>query len=63
MPKSNLCTAKCRHLRSFRYGFDNSRILAPYNGKDKIAGCALRPAITIHLHSVPTCAVGQGESR
>lgn len=57
MAKDNLCSAQCRHLRSFRYGFDNSKILAPYNGKDHLAGCVLQPERTIHLRAVPVCTV------
>jgi len=58
--KTNFCTAKCRHLRSFRYGFDNSKIIVAYNGKDHLAGCALRPDITIHLRAMPVCAATKG---
>lgn len=49
------CDATCRHLRSRRYGFDGSVLLATYNGKDRLAACALAPAITIHMRSCPTC--------
>ncbi len=55
--KNTFCTASCRHLRSRYYGFDGSVILAAYNGKDRLATCAMRPNITIHTRSLPTCFV------
>lgn len=51
------CTPVCPHLRSFRYGFDGSRLFANYNGADRLAGCAKRPAITLYLSTKPLCAV------
>lgn len=50
-----MCSEKCEHLRSFRYGFGGERILAPYDKRDKLAGCALKPEITLHMRSYPVC--------
>jgi len=55
------CTSQCQHLRSFRYGFDGSRLIAAYNGRDRLAGCAKLPSITIHLAAKPRCAMEKGQ--
>ncbi len=50
-----ICDGTCEHVRSFRYGWDGSKILAPYNGRDKVAGCELRPELTLHMRACPVC--------
>lgn len=50
-----VCSADCEHLRSFRDGFDGKRLLAPYNGRDREAVCALRPGRVIFLGGCPVC--------
>jgi hypothetical protein len=56
-----VCSASCKHLRAFRYGFDGSRVLYPWNGKDKAAGCALRPETTIQMRGCPVCWMAEEE--
>lgn len=53
--KRKRCTASCKHLRSFRYGFDSTRIEAAYNGRDQHAGCAITPGSTINMRGLPAC--------
>lgn len=50
-----VCTAECEHLRSFRLGFDGTKILAPYNGKDRLAICARRPELVMSMRGCPVC--------
>jgi hypothetical protein len=49
------CSAQCEHLRSFREGFDGRRMLAPYNGSDRLAVCALEPEKKLYMRSQPSC--------
>jgi hypothetical protein len=51
------CDATCQHLRGIAYGFDGSRLLTRYNGKDKFGTCAKLPHITIYMRSLPVCAL------
>ncbi len=56
--EKNMCTPTCPHLRSFRYGFDGVRIVAPYHRDDALATCAQNTELTIHLRSLPSCCWG-----
>lgn len=49
------CSVDCEHLRSFRYGFDGSKIFAPFDKRDRVAGCALNPEVELHMRSYPVC--------
>ena len=54
MPK--LCTPECRHLRSIRYGFDTTPIVAAgYDKRDKMATCLKNPRLRIVLSHRPVC--------
>lgn len=52
-----ICTDKCPHLRSLRYGFDGKTRLvgACYDRRDRFATCALRPEVTIDVRTQPGC--------
>lgn len=49
------CTIGCEYLRSFRYGFDGSVVVAPYDKRDKLATCALKPNLVLQVRGCPTC--------
>jgi hypothetical protein len=49
------CTGSCEHLRSFRNGWDNQRVLGTFNIRDRQATCALKPEMTLHLMAFPRC--------
>lgn len=55
------CDKRCEHLCSFKEGFDGRRMLAPYNGIDRLAVCALVPEKTLHVRSEPACVRGEEE--
>ncbi len=50
-----LCRKDCEHLRSFRKGFNGVRVMAPYNGTDAKAVCALRPEKVLSMRGYPEC--------
>jgi hypothetical protein len=55
MSRVKRCVADCEHLRSFRVGFDGKKLLAPYNGKDRLASCALMPELMMNMRGCPVC--------
>ena len=55
MPKR--CGPKCRFIRSFRYGFDGNRFPGPFDRRDRLAGCAKRPEVTLVVEDRPPCVL------
>lgn len=49
------CTGECEHLRSFRFGFDQEKLLYPFNIRDRLATCALQPELTLYMMAMPRC--------
>lgn len=58
-----LCHDKCEYLRSFRYGFDGvTKVLAPYDKRDKMATCLLKPDVVLPMRACPVCWRTRGQS-
>jgi len=53
--KPGQCSTECEHIRSFLRGFDGKIILAPYNAKNRVATCALKPGIELRLRYCAVC--------
>jgi hypothetical protein len=50
------CKTTCEHLRSFRYGFDGAtKILAPFDKRERMATCALKTDVVLHMRACPVC--------
>jgi hypothetical protein len=63
MSVRRLCDSKCAHLRSFRYGFGGERFLAPFNGRDRLAACAIKQGEAVEFRpGVSVCWRGGEEA-
>jgi len=50
------CEETCAYLRSFRYGFDGvSKLLAPFDRREKLATCVLKTNLVLHMRAHPMC--------